>query len=155
MLCCSAHLAHDPVGNTAVGRDREEVELLGQVLGLPENLPHGVGVLSSLDRGGVDGPHSLVPDVVDHDGSVVAANGQERRVLGVEVQAHDAALGGEDELGVRGVLQRVAANHPAALAHEVVGAVAHREEIGVLGVPAECCDLQATSDERRATSEAS
>jgi hypothetical protein len=79
------------------------------------HLPHGVRVLARLDRGLEDGAVEPVADVEDHDGAVVAADGEEGGVLGVEVEAHDPRLGGEGVLGVAGILEGEAAHQARTL----------------------------------------
>ena len=51
---------------------------------------------SALENGLVE----LVADIKNHNSSVIATDGQQRRVLRVEVQTHDARLGSERVLGV-------------------------------------------------------
>mmetsp|Transcript_26159 Transcript_26159/g.41185 ORF Transcript_26159/g.41185 Transcript_26159/m.41185 type:complete len:381 (+) Transcript_26159:242-1384(+) len=128
-------LAHDPVGHAPVAGHRVEVQLLGQVLLLPVHLPDRVCVLARLDGGRVDRLVTLVPHVVHHHRPVVAAHGQQRGVLRVEVQAERARLRGEQVLRVRRVLQREEADRARALPEEVVAAVRGREQVRVPRVP--------------------
>ena len=98
-------------------------------------------MLARLDRGLEDGPVEAVAHVEDHDGAVVAAHGEQRRVLRVEVEAHDARLRREGVLGVAGVLEREAAHQPGALLHEVVAAVASGATVNVRTQEAIDCDI--------------
>jgi hypothetical protein len=80
-------------------------------------------VLPRLDRRCEDRTVDLVPDIVHQDRPVVQADRQETAVLGMEVEAHNARLCGENILWVGGVLETVAADEPAGLPHEVEAAV--------------------------------
>mmetsp|Transcript_73505 Transcript_73505/g.177835 ORF Transcript_73505/g.177835 Transcript_73505/m.177835 type:complete len:306 (-) Transcript_73505:260-1177(-) len=93
-------------------------------------------MLARFDGRNVDRLVHLVAHVKHHDGAVVATDGEQRGVLRVKIEAHNARLGGERVLRVSRVLERKAAEHARALAHEIVAPVSHREEVGVLGVPA-------------------
>lgn len=86
-------------------------------------LPNRVRVLPRLDRRCKDRTVDLVPDIVHQDRSVVQTDGQKTAVLGMEVEAHNARLCGEDVFWVGGVLETVAADEPAGLPHEVEAAV--------------------------------
>mmetsp|Transcript_17811 Transcript_17811/g.45193 ORF Transcript_17811/g.45193 Transcript_17811/m.45193 type:complete len:422 (-) Transcript_17811:438-1703(-) len=138
-------LTHGPVRNLTVRGDGEEAQFLSDVLLLPADLPHRIGVLTGLDGRDVDRLVELAPHVVDHDGAVVAADCEERaaRALRVEVERHDAGLGGEGKLGIRRVLERIAADHAGALPHKVVAAIADCEQVWERRVPADGRDLLA------------
>lgn len=63
-----------PVGDTAIGGDGVEVQVLSSFLGLPAHLPHGVGMLGCSDGGLVNGLVVLVADIKHHDGTIVASS---------------------------------------------------------------------------------
>eukprot|EP00962_Isochrysis_galbana_P037875 scaffold13320_cov118-Isochrysis_galbana.AAC.4 len=128
-------LGECPQSDAPVGRNREEVEILGQVLVLPANLPHRVRVLALLDGRLEDGRALLGASVVDGHGAVVQPDAQDGRVLRVPIKAHDARLGLVAILGEGRVLQRVHTQEAHPLLHKVERAVPDREEVGVLGVP--------------------
>jgi len=91
LLCLELVLHEGPVGHSAIRRNRVEVKVLLSLLLLPADLPHRVRVLVSPYSGLVDRlVAALHPDVVYHDGSVVAADCHEGWVLRVEVEAHNA-----------------------------------------------------------------
>jgi hypothetical protein len=81
----------------------------------PLDLPDGVGMLVGTYSGLVDGFGDFVADVVDHDGAVITADAQERRIFHVEVDAHHARLCYELLLGELVVLYGVAQDCARAL----------------------------------------
>ena len=68
-------------------------------------LPHNILVLPIGRIGDVDGRLALLLQVEDTHVSVVEADGEHVRVLGMEVEAHCAAGGRANVLGIRGVLK--------------------------------------------------
>ena len=68
----------------------------------------------------IDGPAALLRDIEHADTAVVEADGQQMRVFGVDVEAHDAAVRAVHVLGVAGVLERVDHDHAVRLLHKVV-----------------------------------
>mmetsp|Transcript_10357 Transcript_10357/g.42909 ORF Transcript_10357/g.42909 Transcript_10357/m.42909 type:complete len:250 (+) Transcript_10357:1007-1756(+) len=62
-------------------------------------------------------------------------------MMRVEVEAHDARIRGERILGVAGVLQRIAADQPAHLLHEIEGSVPDREQVVVRRIPRDRGDV--------------
>ena len=134
-------LGQSPQCDAPVRRDREEVEVLGEILLLPAHLPHRVGVLTGLHGRLVDGRLRLRAHVVHTHGAVVQPDAQHRRVLRMPVEAHDAAVYRARELGPRRVLEREEAQHAATLLHEVERAVANREKVTELGVPLDGGDV--------------
>jgi len=112
-----------PVGHATVRGDRVEVQILAGLFGLPSDLPHGVGVLGGPDGRLIDGLVILVADIEDHYGTVVATSSDKCGLIGVEVDAHDTALGGELVLGPGKVLDGVAADETCLRGQEVVATV--------------------------------
>lgn len=131
-----------PVGDSSIGRDGVEGEVLGVGVIVPFDLPDRVGMLGGSNRGLVDWlVVALEPDVEDHDGTVVATGRDECWARGVEVKAHNTRLGGEGVLGPCGVLDREAADQTGRLLQEVIGTVRDGEKILIPGVPAHAGDV--------------
>ena len=98
-------------------------------------MPHGVSVLVGSHSRLVDGLVVLVPDIEDHDRTVVATGGDEGRPVGVEVNAHHTALCGELVFGPGEVLNSVTADETTLGVEEVIRTVRNTEKVLIPGVP--------------------
>mmetsp|Transcript_65673 Transcript_65673/g.170914 ORF Transcript_65673/g.170914 Transcript_65673/m.170914 type:complete len:254 (+) Transcript_65673:547-1308(+) len=141
LLALEPVLHEEPVGDTPVGRDGEEVERATGLVVIPAHLPHRIGVLVGAHGALVDRLLRAGPNVVHQHGAVVEAHGQHRGVRGVPVQTANPRVRVEDILWEPGVLQRVAADYACALAQELVRAEAHGAEVVVARVPPDARDL--------------
>ena len=77
-------------------------------------------MLAVLGRAEKFGQISFVGGVVDSDRAVVEADSKKIRIIGVEIQTHDAAVSVVNDLGIRWILERVEENNSLGLLQEVV-----------------------------------
>jgi len=110
-----------PCCHSAVRRNGVEAKVFISIICRPADLPHGVGVLGSPHSGLVDGLIiSLDSNIIDHDSTVVAADSEEGRILGVEVKAHYTRLSSELILWECRVLNGEAADEACVLLQEII-----------------------------------
>ena len=81
-----------------------------------------------------------MPSVSPEDGSQRGCAGRDFH-LRMEVETHDASLGSERVLWVRGILERKAADDSRSLLHEIVATIPHSKQVVILRVPAQCCHV--------------
>jgi len=106
-------LHQTPRAEFAVRGDR--LEALGVLLGVPADLPDRVVVFATLHAGSLLGLGELVADVVDQHGAVLAADAEHVGFVHVEVQTHDARVGGDLVLRLLVVLERLDLDVPDVL----------------------------------------
>jgi len=91
---------HGPVGDAAVGGDGIKVEVLTNILVLPDDLPDRVCVFTLLDSGEIHRSVHFHTHIKDHHSTIIATDSNEGRMLRVEVEAHDTGISGETILWV-------------------------------------------------------
>ena len=84
---------------------------------------------------------ALLPDIKDHDTTIVATSGDQGWALGVEVDAHYSRFSAEQVFGPGWVLDCEAANETTCLLQEFIGAIRHGEHILIARVPAHGCNV--------------
>lgn len=84
---------------------------------------------------------ALLPDIKDHDTTVVATGGDQGWALGVEVDAHHSGFSGEQVFGPGWVLDCEAANETASLLQELIGTIRYGEHVLIARVPAHGCNV--------------
>jgi hypothetical protein len=113
-------LGEGPLNHAAVRGHREEVHVAVQVVLLPLDLPHRVGVFAAARATAVLGRLRALGRVVDGHGAVVEARRDQVRIVRVVVDAHHAALRLVHKLRVRRVLQREQQDQTFGLLQEIV-----------------------------------
>lgn len=80
-----------PVGDSTIGGDGVEIQVLDGLINVPPNLPNRVGMLIGSNSGHVDWPVvALDSNIVDHNGTVIKTNSEECWVKRMEIEAHNS-----------------------------------------------------------------